>query len=78
MVFGDLEGEDGDAAGTLDKDCAARLEVTTDDEGVPSGDGGAGEGSGLGETHGVRDADEASSGDGDLLAEDTVHGTPKC
>ena len=68
VVFGDLEGEDGDAAGALDENGAAGLELAANDESVPGGDGGAGQGGGLSEGHGIWQADEGVGRDSKLLA----------
>jgi hypothetical protein len=73
--FGDLEGEEGDAAGAEDEDGLAGVEIAFVDEGVPGGEGSAGEGGGFFEREMRGGVDEAGFGEEVRGGEDAVDGS---
>ena len=74
MGLGDLEGEERDAAGAEEKDGLAGVEVAAFDQGVPGGEGGAGEGGGFGVGVAGGGVDEARFGEEVRGGEDAVDG----
>lgn len=70
--FCELQGEDGDAACSLGEDRLAGLQGLEAVEGVPSGQGSAGEGAGFEEVEVGGHVDEALLIEGAILAEGTV------
>ena len=72
--LGELEGEEGDAAGAEEEDGLAGVEVSALDEGVPGGEGRAGKGGGFGVGEVGGGGDEAGFGEEVGGGEDAVDG----